>query len=235
MKRIRAVIRAILVTAALPSPLIAQSGDAARGERMYRACIACHSLDPNRNMTGPSLAQVWNRRSGSLASFPRYSPALKSAGIVWTDDTLDRWIEDPQHFIPGNTMTFPGMKDAQQRADLLAYLKDVMQPGRAPPGGGQIGGMTGMMGGGAVPNLKRLGPEQKVQSIAHCGDTYKVATADGKTRDFWERNLRFKTDVGEDGPPPGAPALVSAGMMGDRADVIFASPSEISGFISQQC
>jgi len=63
----------------------------------------------------------------------------------------------------------------------------------------------------------------------------KVTTADGKVRLFWERNLRFKTDVGDEGPQKGAPALVGAGMMGDRADVIFAGPEEISGFISQQC
>jgi cytochrome c len=56
-----------------------ESGNAARGERMYRACVACHSLDPDRNMTGPSLAEFWNRKSGSLPSFPRYSPALRSA------------------------------------------------------------------------------------------------------------------------------------------------------------
>ena len=62
-----------------------------------------------------------------------------------------------------------------------------------------------------------------------------IATADGKTRDFWERNLRFKTDVSADGPQKGAPAIVPAGMMGDRADVIFASPDEISGFIAHQC
>jgi len=54
-------------------------------------------------------------------------------------------------------------------------------------------------------------------------------------RDFWERNLRFKTDVGDEGPLKGAPALVGAGMMGDRADVIFAGPEEISGFITRQC
>ena len=133
-------------------------------------------------------------------------------------------------------MTCPGMKDARQRADLLAFLKEATQPGRAPKaaqGGNQTGGM--MMGGGAVPNLKTLDPQERVRSINHCGDTYKVTTADGKTRDFWERNLRFKTDVSDEGPQKGAPALVGAGMMGDRADVIFADPEEISGFISQQC
>jgi cytochrome c len=52
-----------------------------------------------------------------------------------------------------------------------------------------------------------------VKSITHCGDTYKVSTADGKVREFWERNLRFKTDVSDEGPQTGAPALVGAGMM----------------------
>jgi cytochrome c len=62
-----------------------------------------------------------------------------------------------------------------------------------------------------------------------------VTTADGKTHTFWERNLRFKTDVSGEDPEKGAPAIVRAGMMGDRADVIFATPEEISTFISQQC
>jgi cytochrome c len=223
MNRIQSIPMVILGLLVMPYQAVAQPGDARRGERMYRACVACHSLEPNRNMTGPSLAEVWNRKAGSLASFPRYSPALKSAGIVWTDDTLDEWIKEPQHFIPGNSMTFPGMKDARQRADLLAFLKDATRPGHAPKteGGNQMGGM--MMGGGAVPNLKKLDPEHRVKSITHCGDTYKVATADGKTQDFWERNLRFKTDVSDDGPQKEAPAIVPAGMMGDRADVISAS------------
>jgi cytochrome c len=236
MSRIQLLAIAMLVMSALLNGATAEPGNVARGERMYRACIACHSLEPNRNMTGPSLAEIWNRKAGSLASFRRYSPALKSASIIWNEDTLDEWIKDPQHFIPGNTMTFPGMKDARQRADLLAFLKDATRPGRAPKtaqGGNQRGGM--MMGGGQVPNLKQLGLGDRVGSINHCGDTYKVATEDGKTRDFWERNLRFKTDVSADGPQPGVPALVPAGMMGDRADVIFASPDEISGFIRSQC
>jgi cytochrome c len=214
-------------------------GDAGRGERLFRACAPCHSLETNRNMTGPSLAELWNRKAGGLASFSRYSPALRQSGIVWDDKSLDEWIKDPQHFVPGNTMTFPGIKDARQRADVLAFLKDATQPGHAPAAptrrGDQMGGMMGMMGGGQVPNLKKLDADERVQGIAHCRDTYRVTTADGKTRDFWERNLRFKTDVSDDGPHKGAPALVPAGMMGDRADVIFAAPDEISGLIAERC
>ena len=190
-------------------------------------------------MTGPSLAELWNRKAGGLASFHRYSPALKSSGIVWNDKSLDEWLKDPQHLIPGNTMTFQGINNAQQRADLLAFLKDATQPGHAPSQSAQQGGpggMMGMMGGaGSVPNLRKLGSEDRVQTIQYCADTYKVTTADGKTRDFWERNLRFKTDSSEDGPEKGAPAVVDAGMMGDRADVIFAGPEEISTYVEKKC
>ena len=84
--------------------------DVGRGQHVFEACAACHSLEPNRSMTGPSLADLWNRKAGSLTSFPRYSSALRSSGVVWSDKTLDDWIEDPQHLIPGNEMTFQGIK-----------------------------------------------------------------------------------------------------------------------------
>ena len=235
----RLIMIALVTGAFLPSAQ-AQLGDASRGQRSFQACAPCHSLEPDRNMTGPSLADLWNRKAGMLPSFSRYSQALKSSGITWDDATLNEWLRDPQHLIPGNTMPFSGVKDAGRRGDLLAFLKDATQPGHAPPSiaqrGNQMGGMMmGMMGGGAVPNLKKLESDQRVTAITHCRDTYRVITADGKTRDFWERNLRFKTDVSDDGPQKGAPAIVAAGMMGDRAEVIFAAPEEISGAISPQC
>ena len=236
MNRFQTMMITALAASAVSSAQAAD-GDPGRGQRLFGACAACHSLEPNRSMTGPSLAGLWSRKAGTIASFPRYSPALKSANIVWDDKTLDEWIKDPQHLIPGNTMTFPGIPNAQQRADLLTFLKAATQPGRAPPSmagrDGQMGSMMGM-GGGTAPNLKKEA-EDRVQTINHCGDTYKVTTADGKTRDFWERNLRFKTDISEEGPEKGAPAIVGAGMMGDRADVIFAAPGEISGFIADRC
>jgi cytochrome c len=214
-------------------------GNATRGQRVFGACAACHSLQPDQSMTGPSLAGLWNRKAGTLASFSRYSPALKSANIVWNDKTLDDWINDPQHLVPGNEMTFDGIKDARQRADLLAFLKQATQPGAsvAQQGGpmGGMGGMGGMMGGGGVPNLKHLDPENRVQAISYCKDTYTITTANGHTRKFWERNLRLKTDASTDGPEKNAPALVGAGMVGDRADVIFADPSEITSFIVNRC
>jgi cytochrome c len=224
-------------TIALLSPALAQHSDAARGQRDFRMCAPCHSLEPDRNMTGPSLADLWGRKAGSLQSFERYSDALKSSGIIWDDRSLDGWLTDPDRMVPDNEMPFNGIKSPQDRADLLAFLKEVTKPGASPQvtAQGQVGGMGGMMGGGRVPDLKSPEPNTQVKTITYCHDTYRVTTADGKTRAFWERNLRLKTDSGKDGPQSGAPAIVPAGMMGDRADVIFAAPEEISKTIEARC
>jgi cytochrome c len=227
---------AILLLCCSTATARAQAGNVNAGQRAFGLCAACHSLQPNHNMTGPSLADVWGRKAGTLPDFHRYSPALKNSGIMWNDKTLDEWIENPQHLVPGNTMTFPGIDNKQQRTDLLAYLKEVTKLGHAPQTAQQGGsGMGGMGGAASFPNLKQLDPEDSVQQIEYCGDTYKVTTADGKTHDFWERNLRFKTDSSKDGPEKNAPALTGAGMMGDRADVIFANPEEISSAVVRKC
>jgi cytochrome c len=226
-----------LATIALLSPALAQNGDASRGQQDFRACAPCHSLEPDRNMTGPSLADLWGRRAGSLPSFDRYSDALKSSGIIWDDRALDGWLSDPQHMVPDNDMPFEGIGDARVRADLLAFLKQATKPGAQQQMAQQEGmkGMGGMMGGGRDPNLKNLEPAKQVKAITYCRDTYRVTTADGKTRPFWERNLRFMIDSSQDGPEKGAPAIMPAGMMGDRAAVIFAAPEEIAKLIEARC
>src|SRR5438067_4504500 len=123
MYRFVAVLAGTLAGALLVASANAETASSDRGQRVFGACAACHSLEPNRCMTGPSLAELWNRKAGTLASFPRYSPAMTSSKVVWNDKTLDEWIKDPQHVVPGSQMTFPGMKGPQQRADLLAFLK----------------------------------------------------------------------------------------------------------------
>ena len=84
-------------------------------------------------------------------------------------------------------------------------------------------------------SLKNAPPAGQVRSIKYCGDTYTVETADGKVEKIWEFNLRFKSDSSKLGPTPGKPVVVGAGMQGDRASVVFASPKEISDTIKQSC
>lgn len=221
-----ATLLAVGVLSVLARPA-ASAGDAERGAAAFRACAACHSLKPDQNMTGPSLAGVWRRKAGSLESFERYSPALKASNIVWDEKSLDAWLKSPQSLVPENRMAFPGVADATRRADLIAYLKQA----------GAEGTMQAAMGAGSPQrqDLKRLGSDRQVEAIRYCHDTYHVTTADGKTADFWEVNLRFKTDSSDTGPLAGKPVMLRAGMMGDRVSVFFASPEEISAFVKHQC
>src|SRR5216684_751912 len=99
------------------------AGNADRGAALFRTCAACHSFKPDHNMTGPSLADFWERKAGSLKSFERYSPGLKSSDIVWDEKSLDAWLKSSQSLVPRNRMSFPGISDARQRADLIAFLK----------------------------------------------------------------------------------------------------------------
>ena len=203
------------------------AGDAARGARVFQACAACHSIQPGEHMTGPSLADVWNRKAGTVRGFERYSEALKRSNVFWSDASLEQWLANPEKFIPGSGMTFPGLRDKQARQDVAAFLLAASQ-GKAPKveeGGGDM-----MMSRGK-PNLKQAPPEGQVISVEYCRDTYTITTAAGARDKVWEFNLRLKTDSSKDGPLPGKPVVVGAGMQGDRVSVIFAAPGEISGFI----
>ena len=95
-------------------------GDADRGEQVYQACQDCHSLD--KNDVGPRHRGVYGRKAGSLPDYD-YSAALKSANIVWNEETLDKWLTNPQAVAPGTKMVFH-LQNAQDRADVIAYLKE---------------------------------------------------------------------------------------------------------------
>ncbi len=224
----------LILLGALTTAAAQTEGDPERGVRVFRACAACHSLEAGRHMTGPSLAGLWGRQAGAAPGFARYSKALEEADIVWNEETLDPWLADPAAFLPGNRMLYRGIEDEQARADLIAFLKtasagEAAGSDRGAPSGG------GMMGGGPIPDLKAVGPNQRVTGLAYCGDTYRVTTEAGRTFELWEFNLRFKTDSSAEGPAEGQPVLLRAGMMGDRVFIVFAGPGEISPFIRRQC
>lgn len=202
------------------------AGDAARGARFFGPCSHCHSTEPGEHLIGPSLAKIFNARAASVPGFDRYSAALAKSGKVWDAATLDQWIAAPAQFVPGNSMAFPGVRNAQAREDLVAYLKAVSEgtaPARPPHG--------------AVPriDLSKAPPEGQVRSITLCKDTYTVETADGHKEKVAESDLRFRTDSSELGPLPGKPVAIGAGRNDSGGFVVFASPAEISPFIRKSC
>ena len=115
----------LIAVLATTTPAFAGSfGDSARGAALYGdQCSACHAPDEDRS--GPHHRGVIGRRAGSVAGFD-YSDALAQAGFTWTDATLDAWLADPQALVPGQRMDV-AIEDAQDRADLIAYLK-TLQP-----------------------------------------------------------------------------------------------------------
>lgn len=98
------------------------TADAAAGEKVFAACRTCHVFDDGVNRVGPSLHKIVGRKSGSVAGFA-YSDANKNSGITWTPQVLFEYLKDPKAYVPGTKMAFPGVKDDQKRADLVAYLE----------------------------------------------------------------------------------------------------------------
>ena len=121
-KYLAAVMLAAAISAALAGTAWAGglTGDAGHGEALYEACQDCHSLD--KNDVGPRHRGVFGRKAASLPDYD-YSDALKSANIVWNEETLDKWLTDPQAVAPGAKMFFH-LDNPQDRADVIAYLKE---------------------------------------------------------------------------------------------------------------
>jgi cytochrome c len=101
------------------APGIRADGDATHGKQLYAArCAVCHSVD--YNSVGPTHRELIGRRAGTVQGYA-YSDALKQSTVVWGEDTLTRWLTDPEKFIPGQKMSI-SIPDAQERADIIAYL-----------------------------------------------------------------------------------------------------------------
>ena len=106
------------------SPALSQ-GDAAQGETLFRPCAACHMIgDGAVSRVGPHLNELIGRPVGALPDY-RYSSVLEEAGAegaVWDEAVLERFLESPRDYFPGTRMAFRGVRDAQERLDLIAYM-----------------------------------------------------------------------------------------------------------------
>jgi cytochrome c len=105
---------------------VAQEGKAEDGADVFKKCRACHDVGPDaKNKVGPLLNDIIGRAAGTIEGFT-YSDANKGAGsngLVWTEDVLFKYLENPLTFMPGTKMAFAGLKDEQDRRDVIAYLK----------------------------------------------------------------------------------------------------------------
>ncbi len=102
------------------------TGDAAAGEKVFLQCKSCHVVEPGQNRIGPSLAGIVGREAGTVEGYS-YTEANANSGITWTKEKMFQYLEDPMRVIPGTKMAFAGLKDPQDRADVIAYLESASQ------------------------------------------------------------------------------------------------------------
>lgn len=102
---------------------LSRAGDAKNGKRVFGRCRACHDFTGTRGKPGPSLENIFGRPAGTAPGYTAYSKALRESGILWNEQTLDDWVSNPLDFLPGNKMNMAPIRNAQDRMDLLAYIR----------------------------------------------------------------------------------------------------------------
>ena len=118
---VTASIFGTLLATGYSAPVLA-AGDEAAGEKVYRKCRACHVVDKEQNRVGPHLVGVFGRTAGTVEGF-RYSKAMVESGLVWTEETIGLYLQDPKGYIKGNRMAFPGLKKEADVVNVIAYMK----------------------------------------------------------------------------------------------------------------
>lgn len=100
----------------------AMAGDAEKGEKVFKKCKACHTIDKgDKNKVGPNLHGVAGQAAGQVAGY-KYSSAMAESGLTWDDATLDKYLAKPKDVVPKTKMAFAGLKKADDRADVIAYM-----------------------------------------------------------------------------------------------------------------
>jgi cytochrome c len=98
------------------------TGDATAGEKTFRQCITCHKMEAGKHGIGPSLNGVIGKKAGSMAGY-NYSGPMKKSALIWNDQNLADYLENPRKKVPGTKMTYAGLRKPQDRANVIAYIK----------------------------------------------------------------------------------------------------------------
>ena len=159
------------------------AGDVVHGRQVFKKCQACHSMQPGKNMLGPSLAGIVGTKAGEVPHYS-FSPAMKKSGLTWTPEKLDAYLADPQKVVPGNKMPFPGLKTAEDRTDVIAFLAGAGKgAAKAPSGKASSDKAAAAKPAAAAPAAASGQPAAARPSITYMSDakyTLRSGIAGGK-------------------------------------------------------
>ena len=99
-------------------------GDPEKGEKTFRKCKSCHALEVGKNKVGPTLYDIYGSVAGKVKGF-KYSKAMASSDIIWEEEALKGFLENPKKYLPGTKMSFSGLKKKSQRENVVAYFKSL--------------------------------------------------------------------------------------------------------------
>ncbi len=120
------ILLALAIGGLAATPALAQDDLEAAGAKVFRKCAVCHQIGPDaKNRVGPALNGIIGEKAGAVEGF-KFSDAMIEAGdngLVWNDETLDTYLEDPKAMVPHNKMAFPGLKKEEDRKAVIAFIK----------------------------------------------------------------------------------------------------------------
>jgi cytochrome c len=119
---LRRIVGVLTATVFLTPASSSAAADLINGRLLFAQCQTCHSTDVKETLNGPTLKGLWGRKAGSVLSF-KYSPAMKALDITWSEATLDKFLTKPTAMVPGTLMVYSGLPRAEDRADIIAWLK----------------------------------------------------------------------------------------------------------------
>ena len=114
-------VAAVALTYGAAAVAAGPAGDPVKGKTVFARCAICHSVEPGKNKLGPSLADIMGQKAGEVPGF-KFSPVMKASKVVWTPETMDKYLTNPRTFMPGNRMVFMGLPNPADRANVIAYL-----------------------------------------------------------------------------------------------------------------
>lgn len=118
-----AKILGLVAMAAVLGASAAHAGDAAKGQKVFNKCKACHEVAADKNKVGPHLKGLFGRTAGTIEGF-KYSEGMKASGIVWSEETLKPYLTDPKAVVPDGKMAFAGLKKEEELENVIEYLKE---------------------------------------------------------------------------------------------------------------